>query len=88
MINSMTIEIKPEHAQMINQAIQAGLIIHAEEIVDLGLETLRTRLEASRALGESSRVEAIRRMQEFGEKYRLSLGVPITRNLLHEGHRF
>jgi hypothetical protein len=33
------------------------------------------------------REEAVRRMLEFGEKYRLTLGEPITRKLLHEGHR-
>jgi hypothetical protein len=84
----MTIEIKPEDVQVIDQAIRAGLIEHAGEVVDMGLETLRSRLEAARASSESSRIEAIRRMQEFGEKYRLNLGEPITRKLMHEGHRF
>jgi hypothetical protein len=84
----MTIEIKPEDAQVIEQAIQAGLIEHVGEVVDVVVETLRSRLEASRALSESWRGEAVRRMQEFGEKYRLSLGEPITRELMHEGHRF
>jgi hypothetical protein len=27
-------------------------------------------------------------MLEFGERHRLSLGEPITRAVLHEGHRF
>jgi hypothetical protein len=85
---SMTVEIKPEDAQVIEQAIQAGLIEHAGEVVDVGLETLRSRLEDFRALRESWRGEAVRRMQEFGEKYRLNLGEPITRKLMHEGHRF
>ena len=84
----MTVEIKPERAQVIDEAIQAGLIEHAGEVVDVGLETLRSRLEAFRASDESSRGEAIRRMQEFGKKYRLSLAEPITRQLMHEGHRF
>jgi hypothetical protein len=88
MSNSMVIEIKPEDAQVIDRAIQAGLIEHAGEVVDVGLETLRSRLEAFRASSESSRGEAIRRMQEFGEKYQLNLGEPITRKLMHEGHRF
>jgi hypothetical protein len=88
MSNSMVIEIKPEDAQVIDQAIQAGLIEHAGEVVDVGLETLRSRLEAFPASTESSRGEAVRRMQEFGEKYRLNLGEPITRKLMHEGHRF
>jgi hypothetical protein len=34
------------------------------------------------------RAEAVRRMLAFGDKYRLSLGEPMTRELLHEGHRF
>jgi hypothetical protein len=34
------------------------------------------------------RQEAVRRMLEFGDKYRLTLSEPITRKLLHEGHRF
>ena len=36
----------------------------------------------------TSRQEAVRRMLEFGDKYHLSLGAPVTRDLLHEGHRF
>jgi hypothetical protein len=84
----MTIEIKPEDAQLIDRAIQAGLIEHAGEVVEVGLETLRARLEAVWASTESQRGEAVRRMQEFGGKYRLSLTEPITRKLMHEGHRF
>jgi hypothetical protein len=34
------------------------------------------------------RGEAVRRMLEFGEKHRLSLEEPVSRALLHEGHRF
>jgi hypothetical protein len=46
-------------------------------------------LEASVGHGQewSSRRAGVRGMEEFGEKYRLSLGEPITRKLLHEGHR-
>ena len=84
----MTIQFRPEQEHVIDQAIQAGLIGRADEVVDVGLETLRSRLEARGASGTSSRQEAVRRMQEFGEKYRLSLGEPITRDLLHEGHRY
>lgn len=38
--------------------------------------------------GRTDRAAAVRGMLEFGEKYRLSLGQPVTRDLLHEGHRF
>jgi len=70
----MTIQFRPEQEQVIDQAIQAGLIVRADEVVDVGLETLRNRLEARVASWAPSRQEAVRRMQEFGEKYRLSLG--------------
>ncbi len=36
----------------------------------------------------SRREEAVRRMFEFGDKHHLSFGAPITREALHEGHRF
>jgi hypothetical protein len=84
----MTIELKPEATRIIDQAIQAGLIHRPDEVVELGVETLRSRLEARRSSGPSAREEAVRRMQEFGDKYRLGLGERITRNLLHEGHRY
>lgn len=84
----MTIQFSPEQELKIDQAIQAGLIERADEVVDVGLETLRSRLEIRAAYATSSRQEAVRRMQEFGEKYRLSLGESITRDLLHEGHRY
>ena len=42
----MTIRIKPEQEQVIEQAIQAGLIKTPDDIVDVGVETIQRRLEA------------------------------------------
>jgi hypothetical protein len=42
---------------------------------------------APTATGQTKREEAVRRMLQFGEKHRLTLGDPITRSLLHEEHR-
>src|ERR1039458_9192958 len=39
------------------------------------------------ATGQAKREEAVRSMLEFGEKHHLTFGEPITRALLHEGHR-
>jgi len=83
----MTINLKPEDTRIITQAIQAGIINRPDEVVEVGVETLRSRLEARLSPGSSARQEAVRRMQEFGDKYRLGLGERITRDLLHEGHR-
>ena len=84
----MTIDFKPQDARIIEMAIQAGLISRPDDVVDVGIETLRGRLGAHAEPGSPARVEAVRRMQEFGDKYRLSLGERITRDLLHEGHRY
>jgi hypothetical protein len=42
----MTIQLNPEQEQLIGQAIQAGLIRDANEVVHVGVETIRQRLEA------------------------------------------
>jgi Arc/MetJ-type ribon-helix-helix transcriptional regulator len=42
----MTITLSPEHEQVIRQAIQAGRIERADEVVDFGLDALRSRLES------------------------------------------
>jgi hypothetical protein len=84
----MTITPKPEQEQLIAEAIRAGLVQNAEEVLDIAVDTLRGRLETRTAVARSARQAAIQGMREFGDKYRLSLGEPITRDLLHEGHRY
>ena len=42
----MTIQLNPEQEQVIRQAIQAGVISVAEEVVDVGIETIRQELAA------------------------------------------
>ncbi len=46
----MTFNLSPEQKQLIGQAMHAGLIQSANDIVDMGIETLRQRLEAHLAL--------------------------------------
>jgi hypothetical protein len=86
---TVTLHLKPE--------IEAGLLAHAEASgMDLEDYVLTLVEEAARPAGGNNtasakregRAEAVRRMLEFGEKHHLSLGEPITRALLHEGHRF
>lgn len=47
----MTIHLNPEQERVIGQAIQAGLIRDADDVVDVGLETIRQRLGARLASG-------------------------------------
>jgi Arc/MetJ-type ribon-helix-helix transcriptional regulator len=46
----MTIELKPEQARAIDQAIRAGLIKSADEVVEAGLEALRDRQVSTRSV--------------------------------------
>lgn len=83
---TVTLHLKPE--------VEAGLQAQAQasgmELEDYLLTLVEEAAYSSAApLKErEGRAEAVRRMLEFGEKHRLSLGEPITRALMHEGHRF
>lgn len=80
----MTIQLSPEQERAIQEAIKSGFVRSVDEFIDKAIAMLPHYNHQS----GSSRQEAVRRMEEFGEKYRLSLGEPITRKLLHEDHRF
>ncbi len=41
----MTIQIKPEQERAIGQAIEAGLIDTPEQAIELGMQTIRRRLQ-------------------------------------------
>ena len=80
----MTIQLSPEQERVIQEAIRSGVVHSVDEFIDAAIAMLRQPKDQN----ENSRREAIRRMEEFGEKYHLSFGEPITRKLLHEGHRY
>lgn len=78
----------------IPKEIEAGLLAQARASglpLDAYIREVLREVAAARPLpsdAELGRQEAVKGMQEFGEKYRLNLGEPITRRLLHEGHRY
>ena len=57
----MTITLRPEHEQVVDQAIQAGIIERADEVVEVGLEALRSRLESLAASGAPMTAEEWKR---------------------------
>lgn len=79
----MTIELKPEQEQIIQRQLATGLYGSVEEVLDTAL----AGLAHGRRFDKEHRREAVRRMIEFGERRKLSLGEPVARQLLHEGHR-
>ncbi len=42
----MTLDLKPEQRQVVSRAIRAGPIETADDVVAVGVETIRQRLEA------------------------------------------
>jgi hypothetical protein len=85
---TVTLTFKPEvEAGLLAKAQAKGMDLqeYLQAIVEQEALPSSRRAAASERTG---RQEAVRRMLEFGDKYRLSLGEPITRQLLHEGHRF
>jgi putative addiction module CopG family antidote len=79
----VTIELKPEQEQIIQQQLASGLYGSVEEVLDTAL----AGLPHDRRFDQEHRREAVRRMIEFGERRKLSLSEPVNRQFLHEGHR-
>ena len=85
---TVTLRLKPEvEAGLLARAHASGMALE-EYLLSLVEEAAVPLAEEPNPSGQHAREEAVRRMLEFGEKYHLSLGEPITRELLHEGHRF
>jgi len=66
----MTIMLRPEDAQVVDQALQAGLIERAEEVVSVGVEALRARLGERVAGGQTmSADEWMRRFRAWAHSH-------------------
>lgn len=78
----MTLELRPEVAAGLETLASA----HGLSVQEYLREHVERELPSTRS--GSGREEAVRRMLEFGEKHHLSLGERITRQFLHEGHRY
>jgi Arc/MetJ-type ribon-helix-helix transcriptional regulator len=78
----VTIDLKPEQEQIIRQQLASGLYGSVEEVLDTALASLPNDAR----FDPKHRREAVRRMIDFGERRKLSLGEPVTRQFLHEGH--
>jgi len=83
----MTIKLTPEQEQAIQKVIRSGVVRSVGEFIDTAIALLPQGPQGKDQT-DSSRRAAVRGMEEFGEKYHLGLGEPITRKPLHEGHRY
>lgn len=78
----MTIDLSPEQSHVIDQAIAEGLIGRADDVVNVGVEELRHRLEL--------KLPGLERSQEAGQRIRelrrgLTLGGIPIKELIDEG---
>jgi hypothetical protein len=84
----MNVTLRPEQELVVSEAISAGLIGDAVEVIDLGIETIRQRLESSAVRARQQEIEeAVERLRKFGEKYSFSLGGLTIKELVNEGRR-
>jgi hypothetical protein len=83
---AITLNLRPEvEAGLIAQAQANGMTLE-EYLLSMGASPRTISSEEDKQT--STRGAAVQRMLEFGEKYHLSLGEPVTRTLLHQEHRF
>ena len=61
----MTIQLKPEQEQVVGLAIQAGLIAKADDVVDVGIDTIRQRLNSRGSEADSPVLSAAEWDREF-----------------------
>lgn len=85
---TLTLNLKPEvEAGLLADAQAAGVPMedYVERIVE---QAVHLNPGSERSAEAARRQDAVRRMIEFGDMYRLSFGELVTRAVLHEGHRF
>ena len=86
---TVTLHLRREvEAGLLAQAKASGMVLEDFVLNVVEEAAFSVANEEMAAVEPIERAEAIRGMLAFGERHRLSLGEPITRSLLHEGHRF
>ncbi len=85
---TVTLQLRPEVEAGLLARAQANGMALEEYLLSLVEEAAVSSPQGPNRAGQNAREETVRRILEFGENYRLSPGQPITRQLLHEGHRF
>lgn len=85
---TVTLHLKPElEADLLAGAKARGMTLE-DFLRQLVEEAVSAHTRGANHPAPSGRENAVRAMLEFADKYRLSLGEPVSRKLLHEGHRF
>jgi hypothetical protein len=79
----MTIVLKPEQEQVLQEAIKSGLAHTADEALNQALDALRERIPHDAPV-DPEVAAAARRLGTFGKRHGLSLGGMTIKELLRE----
>jgi hypothetical protein len=79
----MSIILKPEQEQVLQEAIKSGLAHTADEALDQAIDALRQRIPHEAPV-DPVIVAAARRLGTFGKRHGLSLGGMTIKELLRE----
>jgi Arc/MetJ-type ribon-helix-helix transcriptional regulator len=82
----MTINVKPETEQLIQEEIQNGHFRSVDEIIVEGVQAWREK-HRSKQLGPEQRREAVEQALAFARDKAIPLGGISIKELIHEGHR-
>jgi hypothetical protein len=80
----MTITLRPEQEQVLQEAIDAGIAKSTEEALDQALTALRERIPHQPESADESVAAAARRLGSFGQRHGLSWGGMTIKELLRE----
>ena len=79
----MSIILKPEQEQVLQEAIKSGLAHTADEALDQAIDSLRQRIPHEAPV-DPAIAAAARRLGTFGKRHGLSLGGMTIKELLRE----
>jgi len=85
---TVTLHLKPEvEAGLLAQAKASGMLLE-DFLLSVVEGVAQPAKDPNPPAVRDECVKSVRRMLEFGDRYRLSLGEPVTRALIHDGHRY
>jgi Arc/MetJ-type ribon-helix-helix transcriptional regulator len=82
----MTINLKPETAQLVQEEIQSGHFRSVDEIIVEGVQAWREQ-HRSKQIGSEQRRKAVEQALAFAKEKAIPLDGISIKELIHEGHR-
>jgi Arc/MetJ-type ribon-helix-helix transcriptional regulator len=82
----MTINVKPETEQLVQEEIQNGHFRSVDEIIVEGVQSWREK-HRSKQMGSEQRRKAVEDALAFAKDKAIPLGDISIKELIHEGHR-